>query len=89
MVDAKKEIRDGLKEGTIIIGTDETMKLLKSGKIKKVYLVANASDRMKDDAAYYGKLANVEVVDLDMSNEDLGVLCKKPFSISVIGVKAE
>ena len=89
MADVKKEIRAGLKEGKIVLGSDETMKLLRAGKIKRVYLAANASASMKNDASHYGKLANAEVVQLELSNVDLGVLCKKPFSISVLGAKAE
>ena len=34
---------------------------------------------------YYAKLSNVEVVNLDIPNDELGLACKKQFSISILG----
>jgi ribosomal protein L30E len=34
----------------------------------------------------YGKLSGFEVLDTKVPNDDLGTVCKKPFSIALIGV---
>lgn len=70
----------------VIIGTRRTIKFLKLGKIKKVYIVKNAPENIKRDIEYYSKIASIEVEMLDITNEELGASLKKPFKISVIGI---
>ncbi len=81
------EIRKLLKEKNIIIGTDRTLKNLKLGKIKKVYLSFNCSETLSKSIKHYSELSKASVVKLKYPNDELGVLCKKPFPISVLGVK--
>ena len=83
-----KEIREALKKDIVIIGKERTLKALKLGKLSKVYLASNCPKELRDDLIHYGKLANVELVDLEYDNEELGVFCKKQYFISVLGVKA-
>lgn len=82
MTDLKKI----LKEESLNFGAEITLKKLRQGKLKKIFLAANCPKNVKDDIEYYAKLSKVEVVNLDVDNEELGTLCKKPFSISVIGI---
>lgn len=80
-------MKTALKEKTAIIGLERTMKLLRQGKIKKVFLAANTAAQVKGDIQHYSSLSNAAIEELKLTNEELGTLCKKPFSISVIGVK--
>ena len=82
-----KDVREALKEKTAVIGLKRTMKLMRQGKIKKVFLSANTSTTVKEDIQHYGALLNAAVEELKLTNEELGTLCKRPFSISVIGIK--
>jgi large subunit ribosomal protein L30e len=84
--DPIKEIRDALKQKKLIIGTLSIMKNLKSGRIKKVFVTSNCPSGVKEGILHYAKLAKAEVVLLKQPNDELGALCKKPFSISVLGV---
>ena len=87
---AKKEealLKKSLNEKKVVMGTDQTMKLLKQGKLKKIYLASNCSEKTVVDIKHYSKLANVPVVKLSRPNDELGIFCKKPFSISVLGIK--
>jgi len=52
----------------------------------KVYHASNANKATVTDLLKYSKLANFEVLDTKVPNDDLGTVCKKPFSISTIGV---
>ncbi len=81
------EIKKLLGKDNLIIGMERTVKAIKSGELKKVFLASNASESLKKDVDYYSKLSGFEVVNLKINNEDLGVLCKKPFSVQVLGVK--
>ena len=86
MINPISEIKKALKNKKVIIGTERTLKNLKLGKISKIFLTSNCSEDIKKDIKYYSKLAKVEVVQLKQPNDELGALCKKPFSISVLSV---
>jgi len=81
-----KEIRALIESKKAVVGTQETIKNLKLGKVAKVYLTANCPDKLKEDVNYYSKLSKAEVVQLNYPNDELGVVCKKPFSISMLSV---
>jgi len=78
------EIKKLLGTKKLIIGSERTLKLLKTGKLAKVVIAKNTNKKMKDDIEYYG--SEVEIIQTEKTNEELGVLCKKPFPISVLGV---
>jgi len=81
------EIKKLLGKENLIIGTDRTTKMLKRGELKKIFLAKNTAEETKKDIEYYAELSGVEVENLKETNEEIGILCKKPFSISVIGMK--
>jgi ribosomal protein L30E len=81
------EIKKLLGTENLLIGEDRTMKALRSGELKKVFLASNAKDSLKEDVEHYAKLSGFEVVNLKINNEDLGILCKKPFNVQVLGLK--
>lgn len=82
----KAEIRKLLGSDKLIIGTDRCMKLLREGQLKKVMLANNAPVSTVEDVQRFGE--GVEVIVLDVPNEELGVFCKKPFNISILGIRA-
>ena len=80
------EIKKLLKAGNIILGTQRTMKSLRLGKVEKVLLSSNINEKAEKDISYYAGLSNAEIQKLDIPNDELGIVCKKPFSISVLSV---
>ena len=80
-----EDIKKALKTEKTIIGTKEVVKNLKLGKVKKVYLTSNAPKDVKESIKRFASLAEAEVVQLRYANDELGALCKKPFSISILG----
>ena len=80
------EIKKMLKAGNLVLGTERSMKSLKLGKIQKVMLSSNCPAKVEKDISYYAGLAGAEFQKLDYPNDELGVICKKPFSISVLAV---
>jgi len=80
------EIRAAIKKKKVVIGTDRTLKNLKLGKVVKIFLSKNCPDNILDDVKYYSKLSKIEVVKLAYANDELGVVCKKPFPISVLSI---
>ena len=59
---------------------------MKLGKIAKVYLASNCAAQVKKDIEHYSELSSVEVQNLNLNNNELRTVCKKPFSISVLSV---
>ena len=80
------EIKKLIKAGNVIFGTERAMKNLKLGRVQKILLSANCPAKVEKDASYYAGLNGAELHKLDYPNDELGVICKKPFSISVLAV---
>ncbi len=68
-----------LQESKVIFGPKRTLKFLKKGLVKKIYLASDAP-------AMHLKEKNVEIITLDVNKENLKEICKKNFNISVISV---
>lgn len=80
------EIKKMMKAGNIIIGTERALKSLKLGKIQKIFLSSNCPAKIEKDINYYAWMAGAEAVKLEYPNDELGTICKKPFSISVLAL---
>jgi len=78
------DLNKALKEGKLIFGTERTMKMIKSGKAHKIFLASNCDENVKEDIMHYSKITKIEVEQLEIPNEEIGMMCKKPFSISVL-----
>lgn len=89
MADTIAEIKKLVKEGKLVVGADKTLKLLKAGALSKIYLAANCPAQLRQDIEHYTGIGEVEVVDTGLQNEELGDICKKPFSIAVMCLKKE
>ncbi|OVE74541.1 hypothetical protein BVX95_02110 [archaeon D22] len=81
------KIKKLIEDEKIVLGTNVTLKELKKGNLSKVYLSSNVPASVKEDIEHYAKIADVEVVVTQLTNEDFGVICKKSFLISVSGQK--
>ena len=80
------ELKKLLKTERVILGTDRTLKLLKLGTADSVFLSSNCPEEVKKDIEYYAKLSNVPLIYLKQPNDELGILCKKPYPVSVLSV---
>lgn len=79
-------IKKLLKDNKYIIGTERTLKNLKLGKVDKVLVTTNCPSKQVEDIEHYAKLAKTKVEKIPYPNEELGIICKKPFSISVLSI---
>ena len=78
------EIKKLLKSGNVIVGTERTLKNLKLGKVQKVLISSNCASKVENDINYYAGLIGTEVHKLDIPNDELNIICGKPFHISVL-----
>ena len=80
------ELKRMLKAGNIVVGTERTIKNLKLGRVQKVLLSSNCPANVEKDISYYAGLSHAEATKLEYANDELGVICKKPFSIAVLAL---
>ena len=85
IIDANEEVKKLIATPKAIVGTQKTLKQMRAGKVSKVYLAKNVKESTKQDIDAYSKISKVEIVSLELSNTELGTICKKPYSISVLG----
>ena len=78
------EIKKLLKAGSFIIGTQKSLKQLKMGQIAKILVSSNCPQTVEKTINHYAMLNGTEVHKLDYPNDELGIICKKPHSISVL-----
>jgi len=83
------DIKKDLKTRKIIIGTKVVMKNLKLNKLEKIYIASNCDAISKKDLEYYSSLLIIPIIVLNQPNDELGVTCKKQYSISMLGVLKE
>lgn len=85
-MDAEEEIKKLAKSKKLAIGTERAIKLLKKGNLEKVFIAANCPEGIKKDLKKYCGISNAKCIELKQNNDELGVLCKKSFSVTVASV---
>ena len=88
MVDVVADLKKLLAQDKLVLGSEGTLKGLRGGRLRTVLLASNCDARVKAEVEHLCRVAGVECVTLLHANEEIGVLCKKPFAISVVGVLA-
>ncbi|MFH1506591.1 MAG: ribosomal L7Ae/L30e/S12e/Gadd45 family protein [archaeon] len=80
------DIKKLLGKDKLLFGADRALKSLRKGLLEKVYIASNTKEETKKSIIDYAKLSGAKVEELKIPNDELGTACRKPFSISVIGV---
>lgn len=68
----------------LVVGSNKTLKELKKGNVKSVFLASNCPKDLKSEIETNAKMEKAEVSILETNNEELGVVVKKPFAVSVV-----
>ncbi|MDG6221517.1 MAG: 50S ribosomal protein L30e [Candidatus Thermoplasmatota archaeon] len=77
MIDINRAIKQVLSTGKVTVGAKETKKAASNGEVKLVIVASNSVER-----DFHG----VPIHAFAGTNMELGTICGKPFSISVLGV---
>jgi len=77
-------LKKALKDKTFTLGTDETIKKIKLGKVSTIFLAKDCNSSVREKILNYKKKSKLDVVELDINSAEIGALCKKQFSISVL-----
>jgi len=83
---AISDIDKAVKSGGLIIGFKNVVRSLHEGSVKKIFVSSNGKIFINKLKLVAGK---VPIKDLEESSKELGVKCKKPFNISVLGLRSK
>ncbi len=75
-----KELKKIIKTGKIYIGIKQAKKAISNGEAKLLIIANNAPEKID---------ANVPIIEFEGDGFDLGAICGKPFSVSVVTVVSE
>ncbi|MCJ7478752.1 MAG: ribosomal L7Ae/L30e/S12e/Gadd45 family protein [Candidatus Nanohaloarchaeota archaeon QJJ-7] len=79
-----KELQEAAETGSLVVGTDETIKHIDS--LDRIVLASNVPEDIEDEVrGEAGDGTDIEMAEVD--NQELGSLCMKPFSASVVGIE--
>lgn len=82
-----EEIRKLLEAGKLVIGHNETVRSLERQEANTVLIASNAPEVERKAVADYAEMAGATVTALEVNNQLLGTVCRKPFAISFIAVR--
>lgn len=80
-------LQEKVKENNVVFGYNKVIKLLKSSHPKMIVIAKNMPKEKKETILHNAKLSKVEVKEFDNDNVNLGLVCGKPFSVSVLAIK--
>lgn len=81
----KEELQEAAENGSLVIGTEETLKDMES--LDKVIMASNVPRDVEEEVGDAAEDAGVEVEKAGVDNRQIGSLCMKPFSTSVVGIQ--
>ncbi len=76
-----KELKKVINSGKMYFGMKQAKKAIKKGEAKVIIVASNAPNAIDAE--------NVPIIKFDGDGFELGALCGKPFSISVVTVVSE
>jgi len=79
------EIRSLLDAGRLVFGSEQSLRGVRSEGVEKVFASSTASPKAISFFSRHG----IRVVPVGVSSVDLGIACKKPFPVSIVGVRSE
>ena len=86
-MDIERGIRVAVDTGKVILGSKKSIQAIKLGNGELVVMAANAPKNLKEDIEIYSNLSEIPVHIFDGSSVDLGSICGKPFTVSVLVVQ--
>ena len=87
MIDVNKAIFAAVKTGKITLGSKRTIEAARTGKAKLIIIASNCPSPVRRGIEYYARLSNIPVYIYGSSNIDLGIACRKPFTVTAIAIK--
>lgn len=82
-----KLIKEKIKQGKVIIGYDTVIKAIKMGHPKLIVFANNLPEGRIKTVKHNARIARIEVKAYPKNSTDLGLICGKPFPVSILAIK--
>ena len=89
MADLSTNIRLAVDSGRVALGVNKVMDTIKDNSAKLVVAASNGKKDTIQDVQHLSKIANIKVVLFNGNSLELGAVCGKPFSVSMLSVIEE
>ncbi|MCD7781182.1 MAG: 50S ribosomal protein L30e [Methanosphaera sp.] len=86
-MDIERGIRVAVDTGKVILGSKKSVQAIKLGNGELIVIADNAPKELKEDVEVYANLSQMPVYTFEGSSVDLGSVCGKPFTVSVLVVQ--
>ncbi len=86
MTDLSGEIRLAVDSGVTALGINEVIKSIREDKAKLVIAATSNKETTLQDVVHLAKVANLKVTLFEGNPIELGAICGKPYSVSVMSV---
>lgn len=87
MVNIDRALGVAVKTGKVLFGANSTIKNVMTGRVRLVVLASNCPDNIRKDIEKYCKISRIPLVVSSRNNIELGRVCGKPFSVSVLAIR--
>lgn len=81
------KIQSAIKSGDVVIGYKKSLEYIKNNSPKLVVISNNIEDDKKEELEHDAKISSATIKIFDGSSKELGIICGKPFPISVLVIK--
>jgi ribosomal protein L30E len=72
-----------------VAGTSAVIKKIYSNELKEILITSNCSEEIENKIIDLAKINEIPVKKIEEDSKKLGVLCKKTYNISVLGLLKE
>ena len=86
MADLNNDIRLAIDSGKAAIGINRASETIVSNKAKMVVIASKNKEDRLNDVLHLAKISGIRVQVFDGTPVALGVVCGKPFSVSVLSI---
>ena len=81
------DVQAAVKEGKIIIGYKKSLEFIRTDSPKLMVMASNIPDRERKQVEHDAKLSGAKIEVFEGSSKELGVICGKPFPITMLVIK--
>ncbi len=85
--DLTKLIQEKVKLNHVILGYNNVVKAVKSKNLELIVISNNIPKERREIIEHNAKVAKVSVKNFDNDSVNLGLICGKPFTVSILAIK--
>ncbi len=89
MADLANNIRLAVDSGKVALGVNKVMDSIKENNAKLIVVATKNKPEILQDVQHLTKVSNIKTVMFEGNSMELGAVCGKPYSVSVLSIISE